>query len=211
MNDHQTENTGQSSSKKFLHLLDKAPSRAFYGDEYELGGMLWTGYSLVDHDYITTHAAEHEILDVAKDYDGSAFHWAWSLKIADGVYVRHQGKANDVEKACTAALKYRPRVLLFDYMNRVTRWYETEPGSLYAVVDGEEAAIRNYGEGNYRFTRKWALGKPVFDCLSMFHEGLSGEAPTQEKAMIACVDAPERFKMACAALVANLRIGEVSA
>lgn len=192
-------------NRHFLHDLVKTTNRSYFGDEYEIAGGTWYGRDYGEHDNLSAHPRDNVIVDVSRAYVGDGFTWQWSLKIAEGVYVRHSGKSSDLESACAAAWNFSPRVLQFDYLTGITTWYETEPGSMYTVIDGEEASIRQYGEGNYRFDRNWAKGEPVFECLSAFNQALSGDAPTQEAAMIACIDAPDRFKRACAALVASLR------
>ena len=76
-------------------------------------------------------------------------------------------------------------------------------GRFSACIKGDEAEICLVSKGKYHSTRYWALGKAVFELLNSYAQHLSGETDTLNEAMIACVNAPEVFKRACAALVAS--------
>lgn len=211
MSNESIDNTVTAPNRKFLHRLTKAESGPYLNDEYEIAGILWNGFDYGTYDGLTGHPSDNVILDIRGQNYGIGFTWSWSLKIADGVYVRQSGTADDIDAAGAAATSYSPRRIEFDYLTGITTWYETEPGSLTAAIDGEEANIRAYGTDLYRYTRIWNAGSPVFDCLDYLGKNLNGIAPTLEAAMIGCIDAPDTFKRACAALVASLRISEVAA
>ena len=70
--------------------------------DYDIEGVLWTGREMETHDTLSCHPEENVILDV-RVLDEGKFQWEYSLKIADGVYVRHCVHADNLIDACRAA------------------------------------------------------------------------------------------------------------
>ena len=195
--------------KKFISGLTPATRCGIFTD-YDIEGVLWTGREMETHDTLSCHPEENVILDV-RVLDEGKFQWEYSLKIADGVYVRHCVHADNLIDACRAALAYRTTEYLYDWLEETT-WYETEPGFLTAVVAGDEARIlrldatRSFdGKTRYNWSRKWAPAAPVLSAINQFSHELSGSADTLELALVAVMEAPGRLTMACAALIATLR------
>lgn len=178
--------------------------------DYLIEGTVWTGREMDTHDGLSCHPEENVILDV-RCMDDMTFQWEYSLKIADGVYVRHCGSAGNLLDACRAALAYRPVEYRYDWLEEST-WYETEPGHLTAVIGGEEAKICHIDAARsldkksyYSWSRKWVPAAPVLAAISKYNHELSGSADTLDLALIAVMEAPGRLTMACAALIATLR------
>lgn len=192
-------------SRRFLNELSAEEDTPFMGKRYVIAGSDWHGHESDIHDWLTKHCDDQVILDVCRAYSGNGFSWKFSKRIADGVYVWHSGHAASIEAACIDALAYRPVVRRCKYLNSTTVWYETEPGRLTAEIGGEEATITKSFDEQWRYERKWAAAKPIFDQVgSAFATALSGLAPSEKAAMILCLDATDNFKRACAAFVATL-------
>ena len=189
--------------RRFLHRMKKLPQVFSFMNEYEINGLRWHGVSYSDYDTLSIHREGDVIIEVRHCYSEDGFSWDWSKKLSDGVYARRSGKEVGVLEACATALDYSPRILQMTYLGENTTWYEMAPGRFSACIEGDEANIRETTKGKFYFCRYWAPGKAVFEQLSSAAQHLSGETDTANEAMIACVNAPEMFKRACAALVAS--------
>lgn len=184
--------------RRFLHTLTPVDNRTTPWSDYDIAGQRWTSFSYPSRDALLHHRGD-DILEVASEPSGRGFAWTWCRKLAEDAYARTSGKSDTVEAACAAALAYAPIPCTFHYLGE-TAWLETAPGDWIAALDGDEAHIRFYGEQGYGWTRNWPPAAAVLN-LAGDGSGLSGWAPTLEAAMQACIDAPERFKRACAAMV----------
>lgn len=193
------------ASRKFLHELPPGEATPYFGYRFFIDGIDWMGRDFGEFDSLTTHRDGDVILDVHRYHSGPGFSWSYCKLIAAGVYVRYTGKAESLNAACAAAIAYQPGVRRFEYLYWDTVWYETEAGRLTAVIDGEEASIKQVSETEWRFERYWAPAKPVLDVVGgYFSHTLSGTASSEKAAMAACFDATENFTRACAAFVATL-------
>lgn len=195
-----------AQDRKFLHTLTLTSPDSIL-PRYLIAGDEWYGSNNGGHhDSLTLHPANGVILQIKRAHTGDGFMWEWSLKLADGVYVSHGAAADSVEAAAAAAIAYVPRELIFDYLTETT-WYETADGRFTAMLDGEVAKVcKSVGSDGYHWERLWAPAKEINEAVRSFGYGeLSGTAPTPEAAMIACIEAPNRLKTACATLIASLR------
>lgn len=195
----------QQPEERFLHTL--AAYAQGYGD-FAIAGATWHGWDYSSRDTLTLHVEDGVLLTMMEvRREAEAFRWRWTLKIAEGVYVRHPGgTVATAEEACAAAAAFRPERLTFDYLGRSTTWFSTSEGHWVAALDGDRAEVSTSRlDGAWRWSRAWPPALPVLELSDGFTRALGGAAPTQEAALIACIDAPERFSRACAALVASLR------
>ncbi len=153
------------------------------------------------------HRADDEYHIITRRDD--TWRWEYSRKLRDHLYLRFHGTAGSLEAAAEQALAYRPQRHRLRYLGRGFTWYRT--GNAYtALIDGHVARFHEHQAGAWHWTRTYPPAATALSLtLSISEAESEGNADTRKAAMIACVDAPQRFLHACAALVAQV-CGEVS-
>lgn len=191
-----------TENRKFLQ--DMQVTRAAFGQaHYSIAGAEWEGRQYDKHDTLSLHPAPGVTLEISRHYNRAGFSWEWSQKVADGCYARYRAHADSVEVAAAAAIAYAPRLMTFSYLAETT-WYELAEGRFYTVLDGEDAEVFKAIDGaGFYWNRYCSQVKPILEAIGSYQ--LSGTAKTPEAAMIACIEAPNRLKAACATLIASLR------
>lgn len=189
--------------RRFLHTLTPTETSR-HGDTYHLAGAAWSGRTWSNEDSLSLHVGA-AMLSVSRAYTGEGFAWGYDLRIADGVYARHGGKADSIEDACTAAIAYAPERVVLDYLGTETTWYATGDAYLTAAIDGDEARVYRAHDGTWMYSRKWARGDGALRLASAGGELCGRDLPSREDAMLGAIDAPGHFLRACAALISTVR------
>jgi hypothetical protein len=143
------------------------------------------------------------VMQVRQLTDGR-YTWRVSLLISPNVWVDAGGVNATAPEACRAAIACDgpPRVI-HRYLNADTVWYTPAPDHWIASINDDEARVAKHGE-QFVWTRYWAGGAVALSLTSNTGGHLQGDAKSLEEAMCAAIDAPERFKRACATLIATL-------
>jgi hypothetical protein len=181
--------------------------------EYELMGRTWYRW---DWSQDLTSRTDDITLTIRLAH-GGGFLWTWTKHLSEMASARACGKAETVLAAAEAAVSYQPETVCYEYLGDVTTWYRNER-RWTAAIGGDEAEVFEHDptpsdpvlakagllveEGRFCWSRRYEAGKVVLD---LFRQPISGRALTLEEAFMACVDAPERLRRACGALVATLR------
>lgn len=161
------------------------------------------------------------ILSVYPTWPGTAstgaWTWEWSRCHAYGsAYARAYGQAETAPAAQLAVQAFRPAAVVLEYAGKAIQWSAlpqlAEETRWSAWIDGTLAEVReihhpmNPGEP-WLWSRETAdvQVQAVLALCGRYMMQIEGYAPTRRDAMIAAVGAPERFRLACAAVGSELR------
>jgi hypothetical protein len=201
--------------EKFLHNLTPKKGSCGYSKEYMICDVVWHGYSLKGWEYLSCHPCDNTILHLELSAE-SVFSWEYTYKIAEGIYCRSNGSAQNIEQACREALSYVPETLTLEYLGRYFSWYGSprHSGTIEwnACVDGNKAEVfgpLKYGEEPEYFIwkRHWPPAEPVLASFSISYGYLEGKASSLREACVAAIIAPEEFTRACGVFAATLKQG----
>jgi hypothetical protein len=190
----------QPLGQRFLDALATAP-----GDprSYQIGNHLWTGLGSELMDSLHRQCPNSQAwMSVRPAFRASGYQWEWRFEISPQVILTKTGHAPDITAACEAAAACTAVFVLHTYLGETIAWFSENDNKWVAAIDGDKASLWVREEGEIAWSRDWAKGAAA---LALAGGELRGKAATLEAAMCAAVDAPERFKRACAALVAVLR------
>ncbi|MBJ6725449.1 hypothetical protein [Geomesophilobacter sediminis] len=191
--------------RKFLHSLEKGEE----WNTYLVCGREWEGFGYSEWDNLYSDGESGRIR-VGLDRTGR-FYWELTVELVDDperpVYCTYLGHAASVEEACEAAVAYAPETVTLEYFGTSFTCYgnpRKDNSKLWTfVVDGEKAEVLGpfksiNGEGeNFTWYHKWKPAELLLEGFCDPFGELKGKAPTMREAMIAAVDAPDRFKRAC--------------
>lgn len=177
---------------------------------YTLAGLDWSCTTYNQVHTLTHHRHEGpaagDWMDVHLRDTGIT--WTWHRQIDKQVFVDHHGSADTLEEAAAQAAVFTPSILRQNYLGNQVDWYTLSDGKRWkASLAGHAAEIQvSPWMGNPAQAFHWRREcPPVEAVLAMAgSRELIGYAPTLLEAMIAALDAPDRFLVACGALVATL-------
>lgn len=198
----------KQTSAWVLELYGEEPSSH---QKVELAGVEWWYWHGCTRPEINCHIKEDggrlRMVECYQD-DKGGFIWRFSLLVAEGQYVRAQGKAETLLLAAEAALTYAPPELEFGGMTWFRRQGEAEWWEGW--VKGDRINIVAGGE-TYRWARKCAEAEDLLTICNSFGNELCGEVATCEEAMQAAIDAPNKLQELAAKFVLGKPVEEAYA
>lgn len=170
-----------------------------------LAGTVWERWTDISPKWRRRTMRGEDMLSVTTQPDANGHYtWYWMRTLAPNVTADVYGREDTLELAAQVAMDYQPQEDILAIGDAHLTWL-CLPGACglrwIAAVNGEECTVDTTQDSAYRWSRRSALlaGFPFGE-----NAALAGTAKTATDAMVACLQAPQRFRAACAAVGARL-------